>query len=82
MKIRGAMAAGAAEARAEERQREEEEGECEKRVPVGLFIRQVISGRDIQGDHGVVISPSRRHDFRKDSNSRDPLRIWRSKKRT
>ena len=43
---------------------------------------EVISGREIQGDHDVVISPSRRLDFRNDSKSNDPLRIWRSKKRT
>ena len=30
----------------------------------------------------MVISPSRRLDSRKDSKSKDPLRIWRSKKRT
>ena len=41
-----------------------------------------MSGRGIQGGHGVVISPSRRLDSRNDSKSKDPLRIWRSKKRT
>ena len=78
-----AMAAvAAAEARAEERQCEEE-GECEKRVPGRpIYKGELIRGRENQGYHGVVISPSRRLDSRNDSKSKDPLRIWRSKKRT
>ena len=47
-----------------------------------IYKVKLISGREIQGDHGVVISPSRRLDFRNDSKSKDPLRISRSKKRT
>ena len=73
---------GGARARAEERRREEEEGEREKKALGRPIYKAVISGREIQGDHGVVISPSRRLDFRNDSKSKDPLRIWRSKKWT
>ena len=49
----------------------------------GLIYKvQLISGREKRGGHGVIISPQKRLDFRDDSKEKDPLRIWRSKKRT
>ena len=82
MKTRGATAAAVAELGQRSDSARKKKESVRRECRAGLFIRKVISGRDIQGDHGVVISPSRRLDFRKDSNSRDPLRIWRSKNRT
>ena len=82
MKTRGATAAAVAELEQRSNGARRKRESVRRKCWADLFIRQVISGREIQGDHGVVISPSRRLDFRKDSNSRDPLQIWRSKKRT
>ena len=78
---RGRDGGGKVRARAEEQWREEEEGwrkgPSGRPIYKGELIKRARESR--RPRRGYL--PTKRLDFRDDSKGKDPLRIWRSKKR-